>query len=350
MLIKQPDDIQSSEITPEAVWRNRRRFLQGAGVAAAAALAPGLVHGNKAANSSGSAGGEAPRQILRHTGKASHRSRPASWHDAKVRGAVPGSYLTEDEVTPYEYVTQYNNFYEFGTGKGDPYSNAQNFETDPWSVEVSGHAEKTGRFALEDLIKPHQLEERIYRFRCVEAWSMVVPWIGVPLASILKPLAPTSKARYVRMETLHDPKRMPGQRGLFSSIDWPYVEGLRIDEAMHDLTFVALGVYGETMPPQNGAPLRLVGPWKYGFKSVKSIVKIEFVERQPKTTWELANAREYGFYSNVNPQVDHPRWSQASERRLPSTLFNPNRIDTPMFNGYDQVAPLYSGMDLRRYF
>lgn len=346
MLIKRSSDIRSSEITPATVWHSRRRLLQNAGVAGAAALLPGVAFGN----SGESATAAEPRQVLRHMGKPSHRSSPAVWHQEKVHAAVPGGWYAEDEVTPYDYVTQYNNFYEFGTGKTDPYSKAQDFETDPWSVEISGHAEKTGRFGLEDLIKPHRLQERIYRFRCVEAWSMVVPWIGVPLSSILKPLGPTSKARYVRMETLHDPKRMPGQRGLFSSIDWPYVEGLRIDEAMHDLTFVALGVYGETMPPQNGAPLRLVVPWKYGFKSVKSIVKIEFVERQPKTTWELANAREYGFYSNVNPTVDHPRWSQASERRLPSTLFNPNRIDTLMFNGYEQVASLYSGMDLRRYF
>ena len=348
MLIKRPADIRPSEITPETVWRSRRRFLAGTAGMAAASMLPGLASGD--AGASGSE--ERPvRAILRHAGKPSHRSRPAAWHQAKVEGAVPGSWYADDEVTPYDYVTQYNNFYEFGTGKGDPYSNAQDFQTDPWSVEVAGHAEKTGKFALEDLIKPHQLEERIYRFRCVEAWSMVVPWIGVPLASILKPLEPTSKARYVRMETLHDPRRMPGQRGFFSSIDWPYVEGLRMDEAMHDLTFVALGVYGETMPPQNGAPLRLVVPWKYGFKSIKSIVRIEFVERQPKTTWELTNAREYGFYSNVNPEVDHPRWSQASERRLPSTLFEPNRIDTLKFNGYgDQVASLYAGMDLRRQF
>ncbi len=347
MLIKRPGDIKSSEITPESVWRSRRRFLAGTGAAAAASVVPGLAFGNTTAAEAS----DVERTVLRHLGKPSHRSTPAAWHRAKVNAAVPGAYYAEDDVTPYDYVTQYNNFYEFGTSKGDPYANAQDFRTDPWSVEVTGHAEKTGRFALEDLINPHQLEERIYRFRCVEAWSMVVPWIGVPLASILKPLGPTSKARYVRMETLHDPKRMPGQRGFFSSIDWPYVEGLRIDEAMHDLTFMALGVFGETMPPQNGAPLRLVVPWKYGFKSVKSIVKIEFVERQPKTTWELANAREYGFYSNVNPEVDHPRWSQATERRLPSTLFSPNRIDTLMFNGYgDQVASLYAGMDLRRQF
>jgi sulfoxide reductase catalytic subunit YedY len=248
-------------------------------------------------------------------------------------------------------VTGYNNFYEFGTDKSDPKENAANFKTDPWQVEIAGEAELTGKFNLEDILKPHPLEERVYRLRCVEAWSIVVPWIGFPLADLLKRFKPNSRAKYVRFETLNDPTQMPGQRSRFTAIDYPYVEGLRIDEAMNDLALVGVGLYGKAMPPQNGAPLRLVIPWKYGFKSIKSIVKIEFVEKRPKTTWERSNAREYGFYANVNPQVSHPRWSQASERRLPTTLFASNRRPTDMFNGYaEQVASLYTGMDLSRNF
>ncbi len=341
MLIKSPNDLLSSEITPESTFRARRQILKAGGVGAAALLLPGVSLANTPAR----------REVLRYAGPVAHNSKPAPWLQEKVKSAVAGEPVSAEKVTPWEYVTQYNNFYEFGTGKSDPFENSRDFRSTPWTLQVGGHAEKTGKFALEDLIQQSQLEERIYRFRCVEAWSMVVPWIGIPLSTLLKQFAPTSNAQFVRFETVFDPEQMSGQSSRFSSIDWPYVEGLRIDEAMHDLAFLALGVYGQTLPPQNGAPLRLVVPWKYGFKSIKSIARIDFVEKRPRTTWEIANAREYGFYSNVNPQVDHPRWSQATERRLPSSLFNRNTVDTLMYNGYaDQVAHLYAGMDLKRNF
>ena len=228
---------------------------------------------------------------------------------------------------------------------------ATHFVSEPWTVEIGGEAEVTGKFTLEDILKPHPLQERIYRLRCVEAWSMVIPWIGFPLADLLKRFKPTSNAKFVRFQTLLDPAQMPQQASFFKAIDYPYVEGLRIDEAMNELAFVAVGIYGKHLPPQNGAPLRVVLPWKYGFKSAKSIVKIDFVRRQPLNTWQKSNSHEYGFYSNVNPHVDHPRWSQASERRLPNSLFDPHVIPTKMFNGYgEQVASLYKGMDLRKYF
>ena len=233
----------------------------------------------------------------------------------------------------------------------DPAENAQDFVTDPWKVEVAGEAEVTGKFNLEDIVKPNELEERVYRLRCVEAWSMVVPWVGFPLAGLLKRFKPTSTAKYVRFETLYDPDQMPAQRSRFAAIDYPYVEGLRIDEAMNDLAFLAVGVYGKAMPNQNGAPIRLVVPWKYGFKSIKSIVKIEFTKRRPRTTWGNSSPSEYGFYANVNPDVDHPRWSQGRERRLPSSIFDQNYVETLIFNGYaPQVAHLYKDMDLRKYY
>jgi sulfoxide reductase catalytic subunit YedY len=254
-------------------------------------------------------------------------------------------------LTPFQDVTHYNNFYEFGTDKGDPAEHAGAMKTAPWSVAIEGEVEKPGIYALEDLLRGVDLEERIYRLRCVEAWSMVVPWIGFPLSALLKQFNPTSRAKYVAFTTLHAPEQMRGQRSRTGLIDWPYIEGLRMDEAMHPLTILSVGLYGRVLPNQNGAPIRLVVPWKYGFKSIKSIVKIRLQETQPKTSWNLLAANEYGFYSNVNPSVDHPRWSQKYERRLPSTLFSPNRIPTQMFNGYaDQVASLYSGMNLRRYY
>lgn len=267
------------------------------------------------------------------------------------RDAAKGFY-TDEKAAPYEVATTYNNFYEFGTGKSDPSKHSKKFKTSPWSVKVSGEAEGVGTYTLEDILKPHDLEERIYRLRCVEAWSMVIPWIGFPLADLLKRFAPTAKARYVQFKTLLDPKQMPGQRGgLFSVLPWPYEEGLRMDEAMNPLSFMAVGLYGKTLPPQNGAPMRLVVPWKYGFKSIKSIVEIRFTRTQPRTSWNRATPREYGFYANVNPNVSHPRWSQAFERRLPSSLFSPKRIATQMFNGYgEHVAELYKGMDLRRFY
>ncbi len=236
----------------------------------------------------------------------------------------------DEEPNSWETITTYNNFYEFGTGKGDPARNAHMRQTDPWSVEVTGEAEKTGTYALEDILRPHTLEERVYRFRCVEAWSMIVPWVGFPLGDLLTRFAPTSRAKYVQFFTLNDPEQMPGVRR--PVLEWPYREGLTIDEAMHPLTLLTVGLYGRVLPNQNGAPLRLIVPWKYGFKSIKSIVRIHFLETQPQTSWNMAAPQEYGFYSNVNPNVDHPRWSQATERRLGGGLFA-QRIPTPMFNG-----------------
>jgi len=253
-----------------------------------------------------------------------------------------------DPANSYEVITTYNNFYEFGTDKGDPARLGGKFRPKPWSVTIAGEAEVKGTFTLEDILKPHPLEERIYRLRCVEAWSMVIPWVGFPLGELLKRFRPTSRARYVAFTTVLRPAEMPGQR--FPVLDWPYVEGLRMDEAMHPLTILAVGLYGEVLPNQNGAPLRLVVPWKYGFKSIKSIVEIRFTERQPPTSWNRSAPHEYGFYANVNPAVDHPRWSQAKERRIGAGLFNP-RVPTLPFNGYaEQVAGLYRGMDLRKSF
>jgi sulfoxide reductase catalytic subunit YedY len=267
---------------------------------------------------------------------------------AKLNYTRNPQYSVSLKPNTFEDITGYNNFYEFGTDKSDPKANAQEFRTDPWSVTVDGEAEVKGKFTLEDILKPHPLEERVYRFRCVEAWSMVVPWVGFPLADLIKRFKPTSKARYVEFTTILAPSQMPGQRD--DVLEWPYVEGLRMDEAMHPLTILAVGVYGEVLPNQNGAPLRLVVPWKYGFKGVKSIVKINFTATQPKNTWAIAAPREYGFYANVNPNVDHPRWSQAKERRLGKALFAANQ-PTLMFNGYaDQVASMYAGMDLRKNF
>ncbi len=248
----------------------------------------------------------------------------------------------DEEMTPEDDATRYNNFYEFGTDKSDPARYAKDFNTDDWKITVGGECEKPGEYSLEDLVRPFAIEERVYRLRCVEAWSMVIPWLGVPLESIIESLQPTSKAKYVAFKTLHDPLRMPGQNR--SVLRWPYREGLRIDEATNPLALLAVGMYGKTMPNQNGAPVRLVIPWKYGFKSIKSIVSIDFVEQQPETTWNISNPREYGFYSNVNPTVDHPRWSQKKERRI-GDIF---KRKTLMFNGYEaEVAHLYNDMDLR---
>ncbi len=335
MLIKKKSDILSSEITPESVYLNRRQFMKGLLGAGALAASGGVA------------------AIPRYDLESDMPTYPGpDWLQAQIRASERNTALsTSEKLTPYRHVISHNNFYEFGTGKQDPVRHAQNFVTDPWKVEIAGEADKTGVFDLEDIMKPHQLEERIYRLRCVEAWSMVIPWVGVPLADILKQFAPNSKAKYVEFTTLHDPEQMPGQAARFSTIDYPYVEGLRIDEAMHPLTLMAVGVYGDALPPQNGAPLRLVLPWKYGFKSIKSIVKIRFTEQMPKNTWQLIAPHEYGFYANVNPEVSHPRWSQATERRLPSSLFNPNTIDTKPFNGYgEEVAHLYSDLDLKKWY
>lgn len=265
------------------------------------------------------------------------------------------NWKSDETLTSEKSITTYNNFYEFGLGKADPVKNAQNFKTDPWEIEVSGMVSKPGRYSLDQLIKTIPLEERIYRLRCVEAWSMVVPWVGLPLASLISQLSPLSGAKYITFYTLLDPEQMPGQKPGklgFSSLAYPYVEGLRMDEAMNPLSFLATGVYGKKLPPQNGAPIRLVVPWKYGFKNIKSIVKIEFSDKQPINTWNRTAPREYGFYANVNPSVSHPRWSQRSERRITDeSLFSVKRIETQLFNGYSEhVAGLYSGMDLTKYF
>ncbi|MCZ6828555.1 MAG: protein-methionine-sulfoxide reductase catalytic subunit MsrP [Gammaproteobacteria bacterium] len=320
--------IPSSEITSESAWLKRRQLMTAVagGALVGSALASALVSPGASALAAG--------QSLRH--------RPATANS-------PAGFYTTESLTPYEDVKRYNNFYEFGTDKGDPARHAHKMSIDPWSVRVDGAVDKPGVLNLEDILTGFDLEERVYRLRCVEAWSMVVPWMGFPLSDLLKRFQPTSKAKYVQFYTLLDREHMRGQRSFTSSIDWPYVEGLRMDEAMNPLTLMAVGLYGKPMPNQNGAPIRLVVPWKYGFKSIKSIFRIRLTQRRPKTSWELIAPQEYGFYANVNPQVDHPRWSQKTERRLPSTLFSPNRRDTLMFNGYgEQVAHLYKGMDLTR--
>jgi len=270
---------------------------------------------------------------------------PTGFAGARLDARRNPRYSTSEPANSLKDIMTYNNFYEFGTGKSDPSERSGRFRPTPWSVTIAGEAEVTGTFTLEDMLKPHPLEERIYRLRCVEAWSMVIPWVGFPLGDLVKRFKPTSRAKFVAFKTVLRPSEMPGQR--FPVLDWPYVEGLRIDEAMHPLALLAVGLYGEVLPNQNGAPLRLVVPWKYGFKSIKSIVEIRFTERMPPTTWNLSAPGEYGFYANVNPQVDHPRWSQAEERRIGAGIFTPKQ-PTLMFNGYaKEVAPLYAGMDLR---
>jgi methionine sulfoxide reductase catalytic subunit len=339
MLIRQQSssEPQSSELTSETVYQQRRELLKAAGLYGAAAFFSPVGFSSKAA-------------------ATPHAYEPAPERSSApkfLRDKIQARHLTitaKDEVlTPYDVVSTYNNFYEFGLEKSDPAENAGSLRMEPWSLRVEGECGKPGSYTLEDILKPHALEDRIYRFRCVEAWSMVVPWLGFSLGDLLKRFEPGSKARYVEFTTLHDPVQMPGQLG--GGLKWPYVEGLRMDEAMHPLTLMAVGVYGRSLPPQNGAPLRLIVPWKYGFKCVKSIVRIRFTEAQPRTTWALMAPTEYGFYANVNPAVDHPRWAQKRERRLPGTFFNPNWRDTKSFNGYAQeVAGLYKGMNLARYF
>jgi len=320
MLIKIPKSwmLRESDATPQTLYRDRRKFLKTSATVVAGGIAGSFI---------------GPEAF-------------AAWvRGEKLPNVMKSGYTVDEELTPFEDVTGYNNFYEFGTGKTDPADAANDFKTDPWTIEVAGEVAKPGKYSVEDLIRSSQLEERIYRHRCVETWSMVVPWVGVPLASIIKRLEPTSKAKYVAFETLYNPKRMPGQKR--SVLQWPYVEGLRMDEAMNPLTLMATGVYGEVMPPQNGAPIRLITPWKYGFKGIKSIVRITFTEKQPPTSWNIAASNEYGFYANVNPTVDHPRWSQAKERRIGDFFKRP----TLMFNGYEEdVASLYAGMDLARNF
>ena len=319
MLIRKPADIRPSEITSKANYLNRRDFMRAGGIAGAlAAVSPAL-------------GAIVPDE------------RRAMLKDVRA-----SKFSTNETPNDYQDVTTYNNYYEFGTGKADPHVYAEDFDPQPWKITVDGYAEKTGTFDFDDFIKPFDLEDRIYRMRCVEAWSMVIPWVGIPLADVVKHLQPTSQAKYVAFETLHDPVRMPGQRRRV--LDWPYREGLTIAEATNPLAILAVGIFGEVMPNQNGAPIRLVVPWKYGFKGIKSIVRMRFTDRQPQTSWNMATPREYGFYANVNPEVDHPRWSQARERRIGASIFA-SKQPTLMFNGYgEHVAHLYSGLDLRKNF
>ena len=319
MLIKKPNNIRSSEITSEANYFNRRKFLQSGYLIGGGLLTQKLF------------GAELPKKPF-----------------DVLKDINSSEYSTKEQINNILDVTSYNNYYEFGIDKDDPLRNSRNFESRPWTVEVTGEAERTGIFDIEDFIRPHQLEERIYRMRCVEAWSMVIPWIGIPLVNIIKQFKPLSSARYVKFETLLDKERMPGQKS--GVLRWPYREGLTIAEATNPLPIMAIGIYGRALPNQNGAPIRLVVPWKYGFKGIKGIVKMSFIKKQPKTSWEMAAPNEYGFYANVNPKVAHPRWSQARERRIGSGLFA-KKQPTELFNGYgEHVAHLYDGLNLRRHF
>jgi sulfoxide reductase catalytic subunit YedY len=323
MLIRKPADIRPSEITPEHVYRNRRQLLRAAGL--------------------GGAG------LLLSPAAGAATDIPARYR--RLQGVSKSPLSVSGEPNTFEEITSYNNFYEFGTDKADPAANAGKFRPKPWKVIVDGEAGIRGSFDYDDIVRPHQLEERVCRFRCVEAWSMVIPWVGIPLRDVLKRFKPTASARYVAFETVVRPDEMPGQRS--PVLKWPYVEGLTIAEAMNPLAMLVVGVYGVELPNQNGAPLRLMVPWKYGFKSIKSIVRISFTEKQPRTSWWVAAPDEYGFYANVNPTVDHPRWSQATERRVASGLSSlfAARQPTLMFNGYaEQVADLYRGLDLRANF
>ena len=319
MLIKQAPDILSSEITPKSVYLRRREFIQAS---AATLVAAGL--GSLADVAEAQGGGL-----------------------AKLPNVKKSPLSTTEAPSLYDHITSYNNFYEFAPGAGDgPKNNSKGFKARPWKLQIDGLVNKPGSYDIDEFMKPYALEERIYRMRCVEAWSFVIPWVGIPMADVIKRVEPTSKAAFVEFTTLHDVGRFPMQRT--DVLEWPYIEGLRLDEAQHPLTLLAVGIYGEVLPAQNGAPIRLVVPWKYGFKGAKSLARIRFVDKQPLNTWQKMNRSEYGFYANVNPQVDHPRWSQAREKRLPSFIANRR---TEMFNGYaDQVQSLYAGMDLRKNF
>jgi len=325
--------LTDNDVTDKSVYLNRRQLLKSMGFIGASSLL---------AKSAGAAS-----WFWEEEKKAEmFKTQPLSF-------SKPDAYQISEVLTPKTKATTYNNFYEFGTSKDAPAKNAQGLQTKPWTLKVDGLVQNKLELDADDLTASFPLEERIYRLRCVEAWSMVVPWIGFELAALLKKAAPLSSAKYVVFETLYDPEQMPGQNSRFmgGGIDYPYVEGLRLDEAMHPLTMMAVGLYGETLPPQNGAPIRLVVPWKYGFKSIKSIVRIKLTDKQPPTTWNRLAANEYGFYANVNPNVSHPRWSQSSERRITTGgLLSRNRIDTQMFNGYDEVASMYTNMDLSRFY
>jgi methionine sulfoxide reductase catalytic subunit len=320
VLIRKPSEIKSSEITSKTLYLNRRQFIL---TASATAITAGAAL----------------------SGVDALFSPAPVFAGEKLSNVGKSSYSTTEKQNSFKDITNYNNFYELGTDKEDPAANAKYLTTRPWTVAVEGEVKKPKTYDIDQLTKLAPLEERIYRLRCVEAWSMVIPWVGFPLSSLIKLAEPTGNAKFIQFVTLQDPKRLPGQK--YNVLEWPYVEGLRMDEAMHPLTILSVGLYGEVLPAQNGAPIRLVVPWKYGFKSIKSIVKIRFMEKAPPTSWNIAAPHEYGFFSNVNPEVDHPRWSQATERRIGEFL----RRKTLMFNGYgDQVASLYSGMDLKKYY
>ena len=333
MPIRTPKPLTDASVTPEAVYLKRRTIIKSLALGGLALSAPLSLRAGLFSGDGDSAPQPAPRIPLDYS---------------------PHNPDTDLTLTPERKVLTYNNYYEFGTDKTDPFENAQALETEPWTLVVEGEVARPGKLDVWELIHSARLEERIYRMRCVEAWSMVIPWIGIELSTVLKRFEPTGNARYVAFETLYDPEQMPGQRSRFigGGLDYPYVEGLRLDEAMHPLTILAVGLYGKTLAPQNGAPVRLVVPWKYGFKGIKSIVKIRLVERMPPTTWNRLAPDEYGFYANVNPDVDHPRWSQASERFIgDGGLFGVTRQETLPFNGYgDQVASLYAGMNLRKWY
>jgi sulfoxide reductase catalytic subunit YedY len=318
MLIKKPHHIRSSEITPKDVYLNRRKFLAGMGLAGAAATTIGV--------------------------KALVAPSERAFAEQKIDGLQKSPFSTTEKITPMKDVTHYNNYYEFSTEKEEPADLAKNFKTHPWKVTLDGEVKKKQVLQVDDILKLAAPEERIYRHRCVEGWSIVVPWIGFSLSELIKRADPLGKAKFVEFTTVYDPSQMPGQRR--DVLEWPYVEGLRLDEAMHPLALLCFGMYGESLPNQDGAPLRIVVPWKYGFKSAKAVVRIRFTDKQPTNTWNKAAPNEYGFYSNVNPNVDHPRWSQKTERRLGEFFKRP----TLMFNGYDQMASLYAGMDLRKNF
>ncbi|NOR51885.1 MAG: protein-methionine-sulfoxide reductase catalytic subunit MsrP [Gammaproteobacteria bacterium] len=335
MLIRRQksSDINENHTTPESIYLQRRELLKGLGIAASGLILPGASQAG----------------IF---DLFSRDETPVIDRRQKLEAMVNPNYQPDWELTPESKVISHNNFYEFGTGKADPLKNAQNFKTEPWHIVIEGEVDRPYKISMEELLKIFPPEERNYRLRCVEAWSMNIPWIGIRLADVIKRALPNSRARYVAFETLYDPKQMPGQdsRRMGGGIAYPYVEGLRIDEAMNDLSMLSVGLYGKTLAPQNGAPIRLVVPWKYGFKSIKSIVSIKLMSKQPANTWNITNSREYGFYANVNPEVDHPRWSQASERFIgEGGLLSIGREKTKMFNGYaEEVASLYSGMDLRK--
>ena len=324
MLIKKPVDLRESDVTPQSLYLRRREFLQVAGSTAVAMATVGGV------------------PVFEGTSTSLHAQNPSA---RKLENLRKSPFSTDEKMNSYKDVTTYNNFYEFGLDKGDPARYSSTLRPSPWSVIVDGQCGRPGTYTMEDIMKWFPLEERIYRMRCVEAWSMVIPWVGFPLADFVKRFQPTSRAKFVKFTTLVDTKQMPGQTE--PALPWPYVEGLRMDEALHPLSLMVVGLYGEVLPNQNGAPIRLVVPWKYGFKGIKSIVRVSFEETQPLNTWQRVRADEYGFYANVNPAVDHPRWSQASERRIGEFF----KRKTLPFNGYaDQVASLYTGMDPRKLY